>query len=226
MDIIKFIKEYGTRVAVIATAIALLLFIPAGLAKSTLLSVFLIVLIVLFLAAAVALLFLAKKEHLGDVHYFLYHPETHRTMPRSALNERLLRERVSLYLGAFGRTPLSLWDEIPKELRVELSVEPQFRPVLAYSMLLALADCNEEQIAVVFEQADARAVSYVCKALSEAEDADLANYLFELKKQRGGNAALVTPFFKKNAPRFSARALRYIQKNFDEFYVERSRFAK
>lgn len=226
MDIIKFIKEYGTRVAVILTAIALLLFIPAGLAKSALLSVCLIVLIVLFLAAAIALLFLAKKEHLGDVHYFLYHPETRRTMSRSALNEKLLRERVSLYLSAFGRTPLSLWDEIPHDLRTELRVEPQFRPVIAYSMLLALSDCKEEQIAAAFEQADDVAVSYVCKALSDAEDGELAAYLFDLKKTKGGNAALVTPFFKKNAPRFSARALRYIQKNFDAFYVEKSRFAK
>ncbi len=226
MDIIKFIKEYGTRVAVIVTAIALLLFIPAGLAKSTLLSVFLIVLIVLFLAAAMAPLFLAKKEHLGDVHFFLYHPETRRTMPRNALSEKLLRERVSFYLSAFGRTPLSLWDEIPKELRVELSVEPQFRPVLAYSMLLALSDCKEEQIATIFEQADVRAVSYACKALSDAGDGDLANYLFTLKTEKSANAVVVTPFFKKNAPRFSVRAISYIQKNFDEFYVEKSRFAK
>ena len=226
MDIIKFIKEYGTRAAVIATAIALLLFIPAGLAKSAFLSVCFILLIVLFLALAATLLFLAKKEHLGDVHYFLYHPETRRTMPRSALDEKLLRERVSRYLNAFGRTPLSLWDDIPKELRVELSVEPQFRPVIAYSMLLALSDCREEQLVAVFEQADVRAVSYVCKALSDAEDGDLANYLYELKKNKSDDAACVTSFFKKNAPRFSVRALRFIQKNFDEFYVERSRFAK
>lgn len=226
MDIIKFIKEYGTRVAVVVTAVALLLFIPAGLAKSTLLSVFLIVLIVLLLAAAVALLFLSKKEHLGDVHYFLYHPETRRTMSRSSLNERMLRERVSLYLSAFGRTPLSLWDEIPHDLCVELRVEPQFRPVIAYSMLLALSDCKEEQIVAVFELADAEAVSYVCKSLSDAEDGELAAYLYDLKKHKSGNSSFVTPFFKKNAPRFSARALHYIQKNFDEFYVERSRFVK
>lgn len=224
--IIKLIKEYGTRVAVIITALALLLFIPAGLTQNKALLAILVVLIVLFLGGAVALVVLAKKPHFGDVHYFLYHPETKRTMPRASLNEKLLRERVALYVDAFGRTPLSLWDEIPRDMRAELNVEPQFKPVLAYGMLLALSDCKDAQINAIFQQADVRAVSYVCTALKEANDVSLAEYLYDLKTKKGADASVVVPFFVKNAPRFSVRALNYIQRNFDEFYVEKSRFAK
>ena len=223
--LIKLIKEYGTRAAVIVMAVALLLFIPAGLTQSKALFAVLAILIFLFLGGAIALVVLAKKPHLGDVHYFLYHPETKRTMPRASLNEKLLRERVSLYVDAFGRTPLSLWDEIPKDMRGELSLEPQFKPVLAYGMLLALSDCKEAQINAIFQQADIRAVFYVSTALKEANDVPLAEYLYDLKK-KGADASVVVPFFVKNAPRFSVRALNYIQRNFDEFYVEKSRFAK
>ncbi len=226
MDIIKFIKEYGTRVAVIVTALALLLFVPAGFAKSTVAAVLIIVLIVLLLALAVTLLLLARKEHLGDVHFFLYDPETKKSMSRSALNDKMLRSRVSLYLRPFGRSALSLWDGIPKELRVELSVEPQFRPVIAYSMLMAIADCPDRHVIKVFDQADPRVVSYICNTLKEAGDVKLADYIYHLKKNDSANEALVSPFFKKNGPRFSSRALAYIQKNYDKFYVEKARFAK
>lgn len=226
MDIIKLIKQYGARVAIAVTALALLLFVPAGFAKSTVAAVLIIVLIVLLLAFAVTLLLLARKEHLGDVHFFLYDPASKKAMSRSALDDKLLRSRVSLYLRPFGRSALSLWDGIPKELRVELSVEPQFRPIIAYSMLMAIADCPDRHVVKVFDQADPRVVSYICTTLKEVGDAKMADYIYNLKKNESGNEALVSPFFKKNGPRFSSRALLYIQKNTDNFYVEKTRFAK
>ena len=226
MDIIKLIKEYGTRIAVVVMALALLLFIPAGFAKSTVSAVLIIVLIVLLLALAVALLLLSRKEHFGDVHFFLYDPEAKKSMSRGALNEKMLRSRLSLYLRPFGRSALSLWDGLPKELRVELSVEPQFRPVVAYGMLMAISDCPDRHVIKVFSQADPRVVSYICNTLKEAGDVKLAEYIYHLKTNESENEALVSPFFKKNGPRFSSRALAYIQRNYDKFYVEKSYFAK
>ena len=226
MNLIKLIKEYGTRFSVILTVIALMLFVPAGLAKSPVLMAILIVLILLLLGGAILVLVLAKKQHLGDINYFLYDEKTGKSIAKESLDERVFRARMARYLHAHGVSTLSLWDGFPESLREKLSEEPQYRPLVAYSMLLALSACPDRHVPVAFAHADVRAVSYICHALSEAGDKELADYIYGLKKNESANAALVTPFFKKNGPRFTSRAMRYLNTHFDAFYVDKSYFAK
>lgn len=225
MNLIKLIKEYGTRFSVILTVLALMLFVPAGLAQNPVLTAVLIVLIFLLLGGAITVLVFAKKEHLGDVHYFLYDEKEGKSVQKEALDDRLWRARIARYLHTFGCSSLSLWEGFPEKLRDKLSEEPQYRPLIAYSMLFALANCPDRHVPVAFSHADARAVSYLCHSLREAGDKELADYIYHLKKNESENEALVTPFFKKNGPRFSSRAMRYLDLHFDSFYVDKSYFS-
>ena len=62
MKISVFLRNYATRVAIIAAVVALILFIPASLTASTALRVFLIVCILLLLGGGGVLLFWSRKE--------------------------------------------------------------------------------------------------------------------------------------------------------------------
>lgn len=221
MNLKKILKDYGSRLALLAAAIALILFIPACLTDITGLRVFLIILIVLLLGGGGALLFFATKGQSGKLHYFLYDPRIGRSIAREALTEAIVQERTNAYLKGFERSALSLWEEIPDSLRTALSENSAYGPLVMYRMLAALAGCPDRHITMLFAKAAPDTVSYLCRTISENGDKELADYIFSLKKNASEGATNVAVFFKKNAARFSARALHCVQKNFDSYYFDK-----
>ncbi len=222
----QFFKEYGSRLAFLAATIALLLFIPAGLTKLSGLRIFLIVSIALLLLCGAVLLYLSGKFNIKgkEVHYFLYDRRRKKSLPRESLSQELINDGVSFYLFDYIEDPLSLFTEFPKSLRLQLEGEPQFRVLIMYHILQLLAKKDATEILLIFSQADMRAISYLCRSLSECGDEELADYIYRLKRNAQTEAGRIPLFFKKNERRFATRAVKYVEQNFERFYTDSSRF--
>ena len=222
----KFIKEYATRLAFLAATLAVLLFIPACLVKSTPARIFLVVLIVLLLLCGGSMLWLGNRKNKESVHYFLYDRRRQKTRAREEMTEEAVQDAIRFYLSPFTQDTLSLFTDIPKPLRLQLEAEPQFRPLIMYQMLYELSKLANEDVVSIFLAADRRAIAYLCRTLSLAKDVSMADHIHHLKSNEDSEQERIVSFFKNNTSCFAARQLRYIEHNFDEFYVAKSRFLK
>ncbi len=222
----KFIKEYAARLAFLAATLAVLLFIPACLVRSTPVRIFFVVLIVLLLLGGGLMLWLGNRKRKESVHYFLYDRRRQKTRAREELTEEAVQDALRFYLSPFTQDTLSLLTDIPKPLRVQLEAEPQFRPLIMYQILHELSRLASEDVVSVFLAADRRAIAYLCRTLSLAKDVSMADHIHHLKSNEDSEKERISSFFKNNASRFAARQLRYIERNFDEFYVAKARFSK
>ena len=222
----RFLKEFGSRLAFLAAALALLLFIPAGLTIHAPLRTFLIVcIVILLLSGAVLLYFGAKYNASGKkVHYILYDHRRKKQLSKNALDEQLVIDAADRYIREFTDDPFSLLSQLQRPLRDQLELEKAFQPLIAYRVLYLISQAPQGDILPLFLGADARAISYFCRAISECGDAELAEYIYRLKKNAERESGRIPLFFKKNERRFCARALRFVEQNFDRFYVDSTRF--
>ena len=214
----KFMADHAKLLASILAIVALLLFIPAAMTESTGLSIVLIVAIVLLLAGGIVLIYLGHRANAAIINYFLYDAEQQKKIPRHELSFELVEKGLQLYLEEYIDDPVLLWDEIPQPLRMRLGDEPQFRPLIAYRMLYALSDLGTREICVIFSGADERTVTYICRALADAGDSEMADFLFDLKG-KGGEKKIVG-FFAKNRTRFEERMLGFVKANLREFDLD------
>ena len=93
-------------------------------------------------------------------------------------------------------------------------------------MLFELSDLDPEDILACFEEADDRIIAYLCQAVKEGGDREMANYIYELKRyiEREGNHIPV--FFRKNRRGFQDRMFRYVERHMSDFYMDKKRLNK
>ena len=216
----KFLAEYAKHLASVLAVLALILFIPAGVTQSLGLRIFFIVLIVLLLCGGITLLYLGHKAASKILNYFLYDAEHQKKIPKHELSFELIEKGISLYLEEYVDDAVLLWEEIPQKLRMRLGDEPQFRPLVAYRMLYALSDLSPRDVRVVFEGADDRTVSYLCRSLADVGDKQMADFLFDLKKKGEETTTKVVGFFRKNRTLFEERMLRFVKEHLREFDLD------
>ena len=224
MKISVFLRNYATRVAIIAAVVALILFIPASLTASTALRVFLIVCILLLLGGGGVLLFWSNRRNGPQVNYFLYDRRRARSRRYHELDVDVVQDAMGYYLHPFAQDQSLLWKELPKELLLQLDAQTQFKPLVTYRLLYALAECEAGQIYKIFSEAQEQTVTYLCHAIGDIGDNEMADFIYHLKRKRLNDHERVVQFFQKNKQRFAVRALRYVEQNFDLFYVLKSKF--
>ena len=226
MKISAFLRNYATKLAFACAFAAFLLFIPAAITDLAGLRAFLVVLIVMLLLAGGTLVFWGNKRNAGRVHYFLYDRRRGRNYPREELHVGIVQDAISHYLRTFLSEDITLWQEIPKPLCLQLEGEEQFRPLIMYHMLTLLSVHEPQEALTVFGNASEQTVTYLCRAISECGDGELADYIYHLKKNFACEQERISLFFAKNKRTFEARVMRYLDRHFDEFYVARSRLSK
>ena len=222
----QFIKEYATRLAFLCATLAIFLFIPMGLTQSIGLRVLFGILILLLLTGGGVLLYLSAKEKGAAVHYFLYDRRRKIMRAREQLNAEIIFDTMDYYLRPFGKAATELWSDLPKPLRLQLDAEPHFKPLVAYRMLYALSALSGQDATALFAAADNRVVSYLCRTLAECGEQELADFIYQMKKNAEKQSEHIGSFFQKNAKFFAARAERYIEQHFEDFTVEKSKFEK
>lgn len=215
----KFVFEHGFHLATACALLALILFIPATMSKTPGLSIFFYVLSALLLIAGGVILFLAYKEKSRRLHYFLHDAPNKPPLPVGALNAERVRRGVDRYLAEYMSDLSALWQNIPKELRMRLEEDEAFCPLIAYRMFLELSEEEEGNITALFLGADDRAVGYLCRAIRDSGDKDMADFIYDLKKNTAHDAAHISSFFKKNHRCFEDRMVHYTKRHIDEFYI-------
>lgn len=222
MKISSFLRIYATRLALLVAIVAFSLFIPASLTTSQAVRVFLIILILLCLSCGAALLFWGNQGQGGKLHYFLYDRRRARVRRRDELNADVVQDAMSAYLQPFAKDPLSLWNKLPRPLLLQLDAQEQFCPLVTYHLLYVLSTCDGERICEVFDRADKATLTYLCHAIAQAGDSEMADFIYHLWQSCKGKEEKIVSFFQKNKQRFAARALRLVERDFDLFYVPKS----
>ena len=226
MEFKKLIKHHGPVAAGACAVLAFILFIPACITKIAPVRVALVVAVGLLLVLGGAVLFLWNREREARVHYFLYDRRRDKNRQTAALTPDDVMDAMDYYIAPFARNAVDMLEEIPKQLRLQLEGEGQFKPLVAFRMLSALAEADEDQILTDFSASDLRAITYVCRALEDAGEGEMADFIYHLRKNAEGELSRIPNFFKRNAKWFGARAVRYVNRNFEKFYVEKSRFVR
>lgn len=219
----QFFFEHGLHLATCCAVIGLLLFIPASTTRVLGLRIFLGILITLLLVAGVSFLYLSYRAKKERVHYFLYDRRRKLNLPMSELSPVLIQEKIDDYLSEYTDSVESLWQEIPKKLRLQLEANRQFLPLISYRMLLDLSEKDASELTDVFENSDNRAVGYICRAIRDAGDTDLADYIFQLKKNIEESRARIPAFFHKNKRLFEERMLRFVECHMSDFYMDQTK---
>lgn len=218
----KFLFEHALHLATGCAILALILFVPATMSKSPGLGIFFYILCALLLVGGGVVLYLAHRERDGRANYFLYDAKKGESLPVTALNAERVRQGVDRYLADYQDDLLSLWEDIPRDLRARLERKEAFRPLVAYRLLLALSECDGADAQVIFAGADDRAVGYLCRAIRDNGDEDMADYIFEMKKNIERDYARVGTFFRKNHRCFEERMLRFVKRHINEFYLDKN----
>lgn len=222
----KFLLEHALQLASGCAILALILFILATMSKIRGLGIFFYILSFLLLAVGGVILYLAHREKNDRIHYFLYDEKRNMNLPLTSLNGERVRNGMDRYLFEYQKDLLLFWEDIPKALRMRLEQESVFRPLVAYRLLLALSECDSEDAQSVFARADDRAVGYLCRAIRDNGDEDMADYIFEMKKNAERDHARIGLFFRKNRRCFEERMLRYTKRHINDFFAENDHTSK
>lgn len=181
-----------------------------------------IFLAVVSLAAGVALLFFTYRKAPKRLNFFLYDPRRGRSISEQALDFDTANDRMEGFLAAFTDNPVHLWRGIPKTLAIELQAKEPLRPAVGYKMLYELSIATAEDAIDAFLSAEDRTVAYVCRAIRDGGDEDMADYLFKIKRNGDLDEEHLAAVFSKNRKFFEGHLMRYIKENMDRFAFEQS----
>ena len=220
----KSLLEHSVYLATACAIFSLIFFVPATISQNKGLSVFFYVLSAILLATGGVILYLSHRAKDARINYFLYDRQRELFLSKNDLSFDVINEGVELYLSDYVKQVLDLWSEIPKSLRMQLDVDVAFRPLIAYRMMLELSERESEEILSCFQKADDRIIAYLCRAIKEGGDRDMADYVFEMKRHVDRNR--VSAFFRKNRRGFQERMLRYTERRINDFYMDKKRLNK
>ena len=221
-----FLRTYATTIAILLAIAAFLLFVPAALTTSSGMRAFLIVLILFLLGAGGILLALGNRRGGNEVHFFLYDRRRGRIRRRNELTEEIVQDAIAYYLQPLVSDPLTLWQAFPKPLRLELEAQPHFRVPVMYRMLYLLSEQEDREIFEIFLESDERIVTYLCHVLGDAQDREMADFIYHLKQNCHAERERTIAFFQKNKRCFAIRALRFVERHFEDFYVPKNKLFK
>ena len=152
--------------------------------------------------------------------FFLYDRRRKKTVSEKELNFAFVNDRLDYYLSPFADKAVDLWEGIPKELDIKLQAEPAFCTPIAFKMMYELSLLSPDEVADRFDAADERTVAAVCRAVKAGGDLEMADLLFEMKRNFRREGQRVPPFFIKNKRCFEGRIMRYVKEHLTEFQSE------
>ena len=182
--------------------------------------------IVLFAVLAVSSLigstvFLFKNYQITrNGNFFLYDRRRKKAVSEKELDFAFVNDCLDYYLSPFIDKAVDLWDGFPKALNQKLQAEPAFTIPIAFKMMYELSLLTPEEVADRFEAADERTVAAVCRAVKAGGDLEMADLMFQMKRNFHREGQRVPPFFIKNKRCFEGRIMRYVKEHLTEFQSE------
>ncbi len=152
--------------------------------------------------------------------FFLYDRRRKKTVSEKELDFAFVNDRLDYYLSPFVDKAVDLWNGIPKELHIKLQSEPVFCTPIAFKMMYELSLLPPDEVADRFDAADERTVAAVCRAVKAGGDLEMADLVFQMKRNFHREGQRVPPFFNKNKRCFEGRIMRYVKEHLAEFQSE------
>ncbi|MBE6554744.1 MAG: hypothetical protein E7663_00725 [Ruminococcaceae bacterium] len=204
-----------------ATAMALLaflFFIFAAITKSTGTRVFCIVLLCLSLLGGCGMLYLAYGSG-RQKNYFLYDRRRKCKVSPKNLTFDFLNDKLSEYLSDFVEESIDLWEGFPQKLKIQLQADKAYLPPIAFRMLHDLSLRRPEDILAVFTTCDKKMLAFVCRAIKDSGDEEMASLIFHMKKHTEREKTRIIAFFTKNRRCFEGRIVHYIKTHIEEYEI-------
>ena len=213
----KFSYKAMKKLSFGVSAGALVFFVLACVSKGVFYAAFFGVLAALALIASCVMLYLAHKGTAGESNYFLFDRRKKICLDERDLSFAYIDDNLAYYISGFSENALALWQGIPKEMEMDLTVRKAFRTPVAFKMMYDLSEQAAEDIERIFTEADKATVAFVCRAVKAGGDKEMADIIFEMKCAPERFGTRVVPFFSKNRRPFEARIFRYVREHLREF---------
>lgn len=216
----KFVFNQPKYIAFLLSVLAIVFFILTEISKKTGLAVFFAIIAGLSFVGGCVLLYLSYRENKLRKNFFLYDRRRDCNIAPGELTFRFACENLEYFLSSYTENTLSLYEGFPKKLTIELDATPSLWTPIAYKMLYDMSALEDSEILARFSALDEENAKALCRAIRDADDKELADFIFSLKCNIKRDAARIVPFFKRNRERFEKRFMHYVLTHLEDFILD------
>ena len=203
-------------IAFAVIALVLLIFGFAFDFNSSITRILVIVVAVLCFALTAEGLYLFFLMKDSKPNYFLYNYQTKRNISIQKLTPQMVSNRMNRYLSDYATTEDKIWtDQVLDNPYLEIGDE--FKPLVAYKLLLDLAEFDKEEGWRCFERASNETVEYLAAALKMNGETNLADALLQIKTTTPINLNHLRNYLIGNRKYLQGKMYRYVCANIQKF---------
>lgn len=148
--------------------------------------------------------------------YFLYNYRTKRNISVQKLTPELVSNRMNRYLSEYATSEDKIWtDQVLDNPYLEIGDE--FKPVVAYKLLLDLAEFDQEEGWKCFEVASDGTIAFLVEALKMNGETNLADALLQIKSTQPFNRNHLRNYLIGNRKYLQGKMYRYVYANIQKF---------
>jgi hypothetical protein len=206
-------------IAAIFFAVLAVVLLAVGIAydgNHTFTKITVIVVAILSLALAGELGYMLYKSNSVTPNYFLYDAKAKRNVSVNALNAQMVSTRMNRYFSKLATSEGKLWTEgILEDANCE--IEDEFKPLVAYKLLVDLAQMDQESGWKCFETASQGTVGFICDCLELNGEDEIAKNLRMMKAVQPFQVKYVRDYLISNKTYLQTKMLRYVRDNIEKF---------
>ncbi len=182
---------------------------------------------VLYIIVGALLLFLAMLVFVywlisrkEDRNFFLYDGVTNRNIPVEQLTQQIVLERMSYFIAELADSPEMLWSGNVLEWNSKFGHRGIFKPLVAYKMLYDLG--MQDPTSSYWDylaNASDESLGILCASLDRAGEKKIVRAIRLIMESEPTPGAQMKEFLNKNTSYLSSRMLSYVKTHIDCFYL-------
>lgn len=217
----KTLFKDAKNLSFLLSLLGFLFFVLACVTKTKGISIFFGIMAGLSIVGGCIFLYLWHRTTSSQQNDFLFDRRRRVRISPNDITFEFLNDNLTYFLSQYTETTIDLWNGIPKNLEMALQATPAYYTPVAFKMLYDMSLLDEVEILALFEASQKKTVAFVCRAVKQGGDKEMADVIFELKcdLQRLNNR--IVPFFQKNKRCFEGRIYHYIKNHLSEFDKEK-----
>lgn len=217
----RFLFKDAKHLSFLLSLLGFLFFVLACITKIKGLSIFLGIMAGISIVGGCICLYLCHRATSSQQNDFLFDRRRRVRLSPSDITFEFLNDNLTYFLSHHVENTIDLWNGIPKNLEMALQANPAYRTPIAFKMLYDMSLLDEVEIMALFEASEKQTVAFVCRAVKQGGDKEMADVIFELKCDLQRLSNRIVPFFQKNKRCFEGRIYHYIKNHLSEFDKEK-----
>ncbi len=209
------------QAAILAAVAVLFLILVFFAGKSMVLMAIWIALSISAFLISCILLIEGLREGSTRYNYFLYDKKSEKNRRIEDLTFPIVNDALTTYLSSYVAKPVELWNGIPKNLQAKLEEQTMFRVPVTFRMLYELSLLSADEIVERFSYVDVRTVAQICRNLKGNGNEEMADIIFNMKRQTENEKLRIVNFFTKNKRFFEGQIFGYVKRNIGAYVMEK-----